>query len=154
MAANQTVNVYGKIPPRYIKQSPTSKRQEVYGLAFPMGSAPNGGFLSKKSGVDLIKGAVKQLLLTERGERIMLPNFGCNLRKFLFQPLDESTFEGIKREIQYSFKKYIVGAQISKLAVFPLGEAGPAGGNSLKVVLSLKLNTADLETFDVEVDIS
>ena len=88
MAANQTVNVYGKIPPRYIKQSPTSKRQEVYGLAFPLGSAPNGGFLSKKSGVDLIKGAVKQLLLTERGERIMLPNFGCNLRKFLFQPLD------------------------------------------------------------------
>ncbi len=154
MAANQTVNVYGKIPPRYIKQAPTSKRQEVYGLAFPLGSAPDGGLFSKKSGVDLIKGAVQQLLLTERGERIMLPNFGCNLRKYLFQPLDENTFESIKREIQYSFKNYIVGANIARLAVFPTGEAGPAGGNSLKVVLSLRLDTADLETFDVEVDIS
>ena len=154
MAANQTVNVYGQIPPRYIKQTPAAKRQEVYGLEFPLGSTSNGGFFSKKTGVSMIKDSVKQLLQTERGERLMLPNFGCNLRKYLFQPLDESTFESIKREIQISFSKYIVGARISKLAVFPLGAVGPAGGNSLKVVLSLKLDSADLETFDVEVNIS
>tara|TARA_R110000796_G_scaffold37950_2_gene95886 strand:- start:886 stop:1350 length:465 start_codon:yes stop_codon:yes gene_type:complete len=154
MAANQTVQVYGKIPPRYIKQVPTSKRQEVFGLGFPLGSSVDGGLFSRKTGVSMIKDAVKQLLKTERGERIMLPNFGCNLRRYLFQPLDEATFEGIKREIQFSFKNYIVGANIVKLAAFPMGEAGPAGGNSLKVVLSLQLDTADLEQFDVEVDIS
>ena len=154
MAANQTVSVFGSIPPRYMKQGPVSHRQEVYGLSFPLGSSPGGGFFSKRSGIVMIKEAVKQLLLTERGERVMLPNFGCNLRKYLFQPLEEATFESIKREIQYSFKNYIVGAKIAKLAVFPLGEAGPAGGNSLKVILSLKLDTADLETFDVEVNIS
>ena len=154
MAANQEVIVYGSISPRYNKQSITSQKQEVYGLSFPLGSASDGSFFTKKSGINMIKEAVTQLLLTERGERIMLPNFGCNLRKYLFQPLDEGTFEGIKREIQYSFKNYIVGANIAKLAVFPLGEAGPAGGNSLKVVLSLKLDTADLEIFDVEVYIS
>ena len=154
MAANQTVSVFGRIPPRYMKQGPSSKKQEVYGLSYPLGSTLGGGFFAKSSGVSMIKDAVHQLLLTERGERIMLPNFGCNLRKYLFQPLDEGTFESIKREIQYSFKNYIVGAHIEKLAVFPLGEAGPAGGNSLKVVLSLGLDTADLETFDVEVNIS
>jgi len=154
MAANQTVSVYGRIPPRYITQIPTAKRQEVYGLCFPLGSANDGGIFSKKTGITMIRDAVKQILLTERGERLMLPNFGCNLRKYLFQPLDETTFEGIKREIQYSFKKYIVGANIAKLLVYPLGEAGPAGGNSLKVVLSLQLDSADLEQFDVEVDIS
>ena len=102
----------------------------------------------------MIKNSVKQLLRTEKGERVMLPNFGCNLRKYLFQPLDQTTFENIKREILYSFKNYIVGANIQKLAVFPLGETGPAGGNSLKVLLTLQLDTADLEIFDVEVDIS
>jgi len=154
MAANQTVNIYGKISPRYIAQVPTSKRQVVYGLGFPLGSSNDGGIFSKKTGVTLIRDAVKQLISTERGERIMLPNFGCNLRRYLFQPLDETTFEGIKREIQYSFRNYIVGATIEKLLVYPLGEAGPAGGNSLKVVLSLQLDSADLEQFDVEVDIS
>ena len=154
MAANQTVTVYGRTTPRYITQGPTSKRQEVYGLGFPLGSSPDGGIFSKKTGVNMIKDAVHQLLKTERGERVMLPNFGCNLRKYLFQPLDESTFEGIKREIQYSFNNYIVGAKIAKLSVFPMGELGPSGGNSLKVILSLQLDTADLETFDVEVNIS
>ena len=154
MAANQTVSVYGTIPPRYMKQPLVGQRQEVYGLDFPLGSASGGGYFAKRSGVEMIKDAVKQLLLTERGERVMLPNLGCNLRRYLFQPLDENTFESIKREIQYSFYNYIVGAKIAKLAVFPLGDAGPAGGNSLKVILSLKLDTADLEIFDVEVDIS
>jgi len=154
MAANQTVSVFGSIPPRYMKQAVTSQKQEVYGLSFPLGSSLGGGFLSKSSGIAMIRGAVKQLLMTQRGERILLPNFGCNLRKYLFQPLDEATFESIKREIQYSFKNYIVGAHIAKLAVFPFGNVGPGGGNSLRVVLSLRLDTADLETFDVEVNIS
>ena len=137
-----------------MKQPVTGQRQEVYGLDFPLGSASGGGFFAKKSGAEMIKDAVKQLLLTEKGERVMLPNFGCNLRRYVFQPLDQDTFEDIKREIQYSFTNYIVGAHIAKLGVFPTGDAGPAGGNSLKVVLSLKLDTADLEIFDVEVDIS
>jgi phage baseplate assembly protein W len=154
MSANNTVSVYGKIPPRYILEGPKAQRQQVGGLVFPLGSSNSGGFFSRKTGVAMIRDAVRQLLQTERGERVMLPNFGCNLRKYLFQPLSETTFESIKREIQFSFRKYIVGANIERLAVYPTGDAGPAGGNSLKVVLSLKLDTADLEQFDVEVNIS
>tara|TARA_R110002124_G_scaffold72832_4_gene195644 strand:- start:1524 stop:1988 length:465 start_codon:yes stop_codon:yes gene_type:complete len=154
MAANQTVTVYGRTTPRYVTEGPTSQRQEVYGLGFPLGSSPDGGIFSKKTGVNMIKDAVHQLLKTEKGERIMLPNFGCNLRKYLFQPLTETTFESIKRDILYSFEKYIRGANVSKLSVFPMGPLGPSGGNSLKVVLYLVLDTADLETFDVEVNIS
>lgn len=154
MAANQTTTVIGSIPPRYIAQAPTSQRQEVYGLSFPLGSRIEGGFFAKRSGITLIRNAVKQLLLTERGERVMLPNFGCNLRKYLFQPLDQVVFDSIKREIQESFERYIVGASIAKIAVFPTGDNGPAGGNSLQVVLSLKLDTADLQIFDIEVTIS
>ena len=154
MAANQTVTVYGRTTPRYITEGPTSQRQEVHGLGFPLGSSPDGGIFSKKTGVSMIKDAVHQLLKTEKGERIMLPNFGCNLRKYLFQPLTETTFESIKRDILYSFEKYIRGANVAKLSVFPMGPLGPSGGNSLKVVLYLVLDTADLETFDVEVNIS
>tara|TARA_R110000787_G_scaffold188710_2_gene300472 strand:+ start:1282 stop:1746 length:465 start_codon:yes stop_codon:yes gene_type:complete len=154
MAANQTVSVFGRISPKYTKEGPTSQRHEVYGLSFPLGSTPAGGYFSRRSGIHTIRNSVKQLLLTERGERVMLPNFGCNLRKYLFQPLSQSIFESIKKEIQYSFENYIVGAKIVKVSVFPFGPTGPAGGNSLKVILSLGLNTDDLEIFDVEVNIS
>ena len=154
MAANQTVNLYGQVAPRFLEQIPTARRRAVFGLNFPLGqNKTNGGFFQKVSGVEMIKDAVKQLIQTQRGERVMLPKYGCNIRKFLFQPLDEATFEAIKREIRYSFYHYIVGANIKRLAVFPFGEAGPAGGNSLKIVLSLELDTGDLEVFDVEVNI-
>jgi len=123
-------------------------------LNYPLGSTQYGGIFSKSSGINMIKNSVEQLLLTERGERIMLPNYGCNLRRYLFQPLDETTFQGIRNEIETSFRNYIVGAKIQKLAVFPTGDAGPAGGNSLQVILTLKLDKSDLEVFDVGVTIS
>ena len=155
MAANQTVNMYGTVAPRYMEEVPTSKRTHMFGLKFPLGSRKTeGGYFSKNSGVSLIKDAVKQLLLTERGERLMLPGYGCNLKKFLFQPLDELTFEAIKREIQSSFDQYIVGAHITKLRVIPLGDVGPSGGNSIKIALDLRLSSEALEVFGVEVVLS
>jgi phage baseplate assembly protein W len=154
MAANQTVNVYGIIPDKFSLQAPSSKKKEVYGLTFPLGlEKNNGGFFKKNSGINLIRQSVKQLLLTEKGERLMLPNYGCNLRKFLFQPLDENTFTAIKEEIRNSFSNYIVGAKIVKLAVFPTGDTGPAGGNSMQVILTLELDADELRVFDVEVNI-
>ena len=154
MAANNTVSVYGSIQDRYNIQAPRSVRKEIFGLHYPLGSSNNGGVFNKISGIKMIKAAVEQLLLTERGERVMLPNYGCNLRRYLFQPLDETTFGSIRREIETSFNNYIVGAVIQKIGVFPTGESGPAGGNSLKVILSLKLDKSDLEIFDVEVKIA
>tara|TARA_A100001391_G_C5039610_1_gene270525 strand:+ start:196 stop:660 length:465 start_codon:yes stop_codon:yes gene_type:complete len=154
MAANKTVTVHGSIQDRYNIQAPKSARKEVFGLHYPLGSSRNGGVFNKTSGINMIKAAVEQLLLTERGERVMLPNFGCNLRRYLFQPLDETTFNNIRREIETSFNNYIVGARIAKLSIFPTGDAGPAGGNSLQVILSLKLDKSDLEIFDVEVTIA
>ena len=154
MAANVTTNLYGTVQGRYNIQPVKSERKSIYGLNFPLGSSKTGGIFSKNSGVNMIKQSVEQLLLTQRGERIMLPNYGCNVRKYLFQPLDEETFERIIDEIETSFNNYIVGARIDKIQVFPTGDTGPAGGNSLQIILKLKLDTSDLEVFDVGVTIS
>ncbi len=155
MAANNTVTIYGTTVPSFIEKTPTSKKKVTYGLGFPLGSnRESGGFFTKKTGVELIKDAVIQLLRTDRGERILLPKFGCNLRKFLFQPLDETTFEAIKEEIRFSFYNYIVGARLIKLGVTPLGDTGPSGGNSLLVTLTLQIIEEDLAVFDVPVLIS
>lgn len=154
MAANTTVTFFGKSPPEYIDKSPKSQKKEIIGLGFPLGiDKQKRGFFSKKTGIDLIKNSVKQLFLTERGERVMLPNFGCSLKKYLFQPLDEVVFENIREEIKFTFNNYISGADIVKLAVFPTGEVGPSGGNSLKIILTLRLKSDYLEIFEVEVNI-
>lgn len=154
MAANLTTTINGNIVAGYLVDSPKSTKKEIIGFNYPLGSVSRGGYFSKKSGIELVKNSVKQLLLTEKGQRVMLPNFGCSLRQYLFQPLDEITFEGIRKEIQTSFANYIIGARLVKISVFPTGDAGPAGGNSLQVVLSLKLDSDQFNIFDVEVNIS
>ena len=154
MAANTTTNLYGFVQERYNIQPVKSQRKHIPGLHFPLGSSKTGGIFSKSTGVQMIKQSVEQLLLTQRGERVMLPNYGCNIRKYLFQPLDEDTFDRIREDIETSFEKYIIGARIQKLQVFPTGDTGPAGGNSLQIILSLRLDTEDLEIFDVGVTVS
>jgi phage baseplate assembly protein W len=154
MAANSTVLRYGKRPTKYEEQGPRAKRQEIYGLTFPLGlNRESGGFFKKNSGREMIRQAVSQLLKTERGERVMLPNFGCNLRRFLFQPVTKELFGSIKETIQVSFENYIVGANLLKVGVYETGEYDAAGGNQLRVVLRVQLSTDDLEIFDIEAKI-
>ncbi len=132
MAANTRVSRFGSRPTKYEEQAPRAKRQEIYGLSFPLGTNKEaGGFFKKTSGRPMIKNAVTQLLRTEKGERLMLPNFGCNLRKYLFQPITQELFSNIRDTIATSFRNYIVGARLIKVGVFETGEYDAAGGTPL-----------------------
>jgi phage baseplate assembly protein W len=57
------------------------------GLQYPLVRTPRG-ILAQKSGIDQIKADMLQLLLTNPGERVMLPTFGTPLRKLMFEPND------------------------------------------------------------------
>jgi phage baseplate assembly protein W len=57
------------------------------GLQYPLVKTPRG-ILAQKSGIDQIKADMLQLLLTNPGERVMLPTFGTPLRKLMFEPND------------------------------------------------------------------
>jgi phage baseplate assembly protein W len=57
------------------------------GIGYPIIKSPKGYF-PVTTDVDLIKGDIVMLLLTNPGERIMMPNFGTPLRTLLFDPND------------------------------------------------------------------
>ena len=57
------------------------------GLQYPIVKTPRGTFAQKK-GVDQIKADMLQLLLTNPGERVMLPTYGTPLRELFFEPND------------------------------------------------------------------
>ena len=46
-----------------------------------------------------IKQAIVNLLLTNKGERLMNPDYGSDIRSYLFEPLDYGTASQIKRNI-------------------------------------------------------
>src|SRR5690606_14752565 len=58
------------------------------GWSFPPHSDKQTGEVVTTAGVADINKSLEILLSTRLGERVMLPNYGCNLEELLFQPLD------------------------------------------------------------------
>jgi len=106
MVLNSDTKVFGVPSTNEVSLRSGSKVQKYYGLIFPIGSNTNSGYFSKSSGVELIKKNLLQLLRTSRGERFMLPNFGTNLKKYLFEPIDEFLFSKIKKELSTTIASY------------------------------------------------
>ena len=53
------------------------------GLRFPLRPDPATGNFETVDGMARIRQSIEQILDTEPGERIMLPGFGCGLRRYM-----------------------------------------------------------------------
>lgn len=78
----------------------------------------DGPYALNKTMQDVVKQNLKTLILTDRGERIMLPDFGAGLRRFLFNNLNQSTSLEIKSEIESQVKKYLPFIKIEEVDVY------------------------------------
>ncbi len=154
MGNNSTTSYYGADYTPTTKDFISDKRQGGLGLAFPLGIRRNtGGFFSNSTGISKVRMALHQILLTERGERVMLPKFGCNLKKFLFQPLDQRTFTAIKEEILHSCHNYLDGATVRKISILSGGDVGGVGTSELRIILLLQMNDEQQTVFTEEITI-
>jgi len=56
-------------------------------------------FVEPKDDDDVLKTSILMILLTNPGERVMLPEFGSGIMNLLFDPLDSETVAQIKARI-------------------------------------------------------
>ena len=68
---------------------------------------PDNGFMLIKTFRELAIQNLKNVLLTSPGERVMDPEFGCGIRKYLFQQNHETTYLEIEGRIQNQVVKYL-----------------------------------------------
>jgi hypothetical protein len=66
------------------------------GWAFPPEFNAATGSVRMVSGVADVDESLFILLSTDPGERVMLPTYGCDLRRFLFRPLTTALIEEIR----------------------------------------------------------
>jgi len=145
MTVSDTVKVYGKVAPRSATSIVDNKVVELAGLRYPIPKLPERGYFSKAVNVKLVRSGLRDVIRTVPGERFMLPDYGCNVRNFLFEPLDEGTFLAIKDDVNTSIRKYLKKVTIGKLQVLKSGETG------LKVNLYCAYNDAQVPYFRVGV---
>ena len=66
-----------------------------------------------------IKQAIVNLLLTNKGEKLMNPEYGSNIRSYLFEPLDYGTAAEIKGNIKYTIDRWEPRINILNLNATP-----------------------------------
>jgi phage baseplate assembly protein W len=91
----------------------------TYGINFPFRDSFDGRFLDLSSTIEEeIRTDLIHLLLTRKGTRYFLPDFGTRLLEYIFEPLDGPTFSDIEAEIRDSVSKYIPNLIITSIAVY------------------------------------
>lgn len=85
----------------------------TYPKAFDDNTIGYGGPIPIEDGIDnfidgirnntdkrtIVRASIQRILATNRGERVMHPEFGSNLKKLLFEPLDEILIDDIREKL-------------------------------------------------------
>jgi|TARA_B100000989_G_scaffold95697_1_gene69606 phage baseplate assembly protein W len=117
-------------------------------IKLPLVKDSSDGFKTIKSFRQLIKQNFKMLLLTNKGERVMIPEYGVGMKRFLFSNFDEATFARIENEIIEQASIYIPVVNIIELAFVP-SETNP-NALIIKIVYSIPdINVRDLLEFTI-----
>ena len=66
-----------------------------------------------------IKQAIVNLLLTNKGERLMNPTYGSDIRSYLFEPMDFGTANQIKNNIRDTIETFEPRIRVLQISATP-----------------------------------
>jgi phage baseplate assembly protein W len=105
--------------PQVIRVNPLDLQKNIaIGVALPFGLCGTDQLFNKTySTKDQIKSNLINVLLTNRGERILNPSFGSNLKLLLFEPLTEVIKNDIRNTILSTVNIYIPEITITNINI-------------------------------------
>tara|TARA_R110002051_G_C8528147_1_gene469117 strand:+ start:187 stop:585 length:399 start_codon:yes stop_codon:yes gene_type:complete len=104
--------------------------EQSININFPFKESPKGFFLDLNTNSNnAVKADLAHLLLTKKGDRLYMPDFGTDLISYLFEPVDDITKAEMKRAIQDSIDTYIPNLQVDDIIISPVRD----NENALKV---------------------
>ena len=118
------------------------------GIDLPMNSSSGTSFKLNYLSIDQAVANAKNLLLTNRGERIMQPDFVCDLSKTLFQNITEELMVDIENRIRTSFEYWLPYIFINKFTIDENTDA-----NRVNIVLSISLAGNQVDTRSIQLEI-
>ncbi len=109
------------------------------GFSFPFQPSTGSlGYLEVTNDVvSAITANVRSLLLTNRGERVMHVDFGCNLREFLFEPRSKGLKTRIAERIKNQLAKWMPFLALTGLYVTFSDEDPAVPENGFNIHLDL-----------------
>jgi phage baseplate assembly protein W len=93
--------------------------ESFIGIEYPLrrGDNINGYFASTATTLQAAKANVKMLLETGQGERLMQPQLGTGLRRYLFEPASDELRIMIENDIVDSFAKWLPFLTVTDITI-------------------------------------
>jgi phage baseplate assembly protein W len=101
---------------KVVKDTDSEFDNHAYGLTYPVRSGSTM-FESTYNLVDAASANIRNLLLTRKGERIMLPEFGTGLHELLFEPMDDEFESKVQKTVIDSVKFWLPYVTIEEIDI-------------------------------------
>ncbi|MER3444348.1 MAG: phage baseplate protein [Meiothermus sp.] len=88
------------------------------GWAFPIGVDKRGRIALARHETD-IEQAIRMILLTPKGQRVMRPEFGCQIHDLMFAPMDASTMGLASFYVEEALKVWEPRIEVLEVRVQP-----------------------------------
>lgn len=90
----------------------------TYGIDFPFRDSTTGDFIKMTETPEKeVRANLIHLILTRKGSRYYLPDFGTRLYEYIFEPNDQVTWGLIESEIRDTIKNYLPNLDINSITV-------------------------------------
>jgi phage baseplate assembly protein W len=123
--------------PQTIRVNPLDLQKNIaIGVSLPFNGS--GVFNSTYTTKDQIKSNLVNLLLTDVGERVMNPAFGCNLKRFLFEGITNDNIETLNTNLSNSISIYIPEITVTNISVVPTPDS-----NLIDLTIDYYLNISE-----------
>lgn len=106
------------------KITPTAYQEQLYSdFLIDFDLNPISGELSRVTNEKSVMKAMRNLIQTNRGERITNSTIGCGLKRLLFEPFDDITTDLIRSEITTTINQWEPRVQLLLVDVRPQEES-------------------------------
>lgn len=102
------------------KYTQQSKQSEIFSdFLLDFNRNPDTGDLFRNSDLLAIQSSIKNLMLTDRGERLFQPDIGSNIRHSLFELVGTNTQEILQQYIEDTIKQHEPRAKYVSSTIVP-----------------------------------
>jgi uncharacterized protein len=113
-----------KVKPFMVNLTPLRKRPYLgQGLAFPVAVSPQGGLMLSHEDQN-VQQSIWLILLTDVGERLYRPEFGCRLSELAFAPLNSETLMLMRIYVQEALEQWEPRIEVEQVVALPIPDAG------------------------------
>jgi phage baseplate assembly protein W len=105
---------------------------DLYGrsIAFPPRVGPGGSMLWSAGELN-VREAICIILRTRPGERLLRPDFGCGLDRYLYEPNDVATLRLIQEEVRRAITRWEPRVRLDEVRV----ESDPADQRAVTITI-------------------